>query len=72
MQGFNTYLAEPNHVSRIVCVRACVRAAAIHGAYNAISNVKSTVNFTLVISEVCVPSPLWLFSVVPRFRGFPV
>ena len=37
----------------------------IHGAYIISFSVEPIVFFTLVLSEVCVQCPIWLFSVVP-------
>jgi hypothetical protein len=64
MQGIHTYIRETNHVSRVLQCRK-YSALIIHGAYNAVFNIKLLCASTLALSEVCVLCPLQLCSAVP-------
>jgi hypothetical protein len=62
MQDIYTYILETNYVPREYGV-----AAILLLLFMVLISLVSVLNltFTLVLSEVCVLCPIWLFSVVP-------
>jgi len=63
MQGIYTYIPETNYVPREYSV-----AAILLLLFMVIMSLVSVLNllcFTLVLSEVCVQCPIWLFSGIP-------
>jgi len=62
MQGIFTYIPETNYIPREYSV-----AAILLLLFMVLIRLVSVLNctFTLVLSEVCVQCPIWLFSVVP-------
>ena len=63
MQGIYTHIPETNYVPREYGV-----AAIVLFPFKVLISLVSVLNllyFTLVLSEVCVQCPIWLFSVVP-------
>jgi len=63
MQCIYTYIPETNYVPREYGV-----AAILLLLFMVLISLVSALNllyFTLVLSEVCVQCPIWLFSVVP-------
>ena len=79
MQGIYNYIPEMNHVSRVYSVAAVlylqfalcvVLFCTLYVTLLCPLNMFYT--FTLVLYAVCVQRPVWLFSVVPSFRAFPI
>ena len=65
---FITFIPETNHVSRVYSVAVLYLQFVLHAVLFHTLNMSCT--FTLVLSEVCVQCPIWLFFVVPCFVLF--
>jgi len=70
MQGIYNYIAETNYVSRVYSVAAAlylqsVLLVMLFRMWNMFCA------FTLLLSEVCVQYPKWLFFVILWFCAFP-
>jgi len=63
MQGIYTYIPETNPVPREYSVAAILLL--LFMVLISLLSVLHLLYFTLVLSEVCVQCPIWLFSVVP-------
>ena len=70
MRGIYTYTPETNCVSRAHNVAAILQSQ--FRAHVMLFPMLSVCTFTLVLSEVCVQWPIWLFCVVPWFRASPL
>ena len=68
MQGIYTYIPETNYVPREYSVSAILLL--LFMVLISLVSVLIYCTFKLVLSEVCVQCPIWLFSVVPRHRVF--
>ena len=63
MQGIYTYIRETNYVPRKCSVADILLL--LFMVFISLVSVLNLLYFTLVLSEVCVQCPIWLFSVVP-------
>ena len=63
MQGIYTYIPETNYVPREYTVAAVLLL--LFMVLILLLAVLNLLYFTLVLSELCVQCPIWLFSVVP-------
>ena len=63
MQGIYTYIPETNYVPREYSVAAILLL--LFMVLISLVSVLNLLYFTLVLSEVCVQCPIWLFSRVP-------
>ena len=71
MQCIYNYVPETNSVSRIFDIATVLYLQfLLHVILFSPRNMFCT--FTLALSAVCVQCPVWLVSVIPRFRAFPV
>ena len=70
MQGIYTYIPETNCVPREYSVAAILLL--LFMVLISLVSVLNLLYFTLVLSEVSVQCPIWLFSAVPWLRVFPV
>ena len=70
MQCIYTYIPEIIHVPREYSVAAILQL--LFMVHIALLSMLNVCTFTSVLSDVCVLCPIWLFSVVPWFRAFPV
>ena len=68
MQGIYTYIPETNHVPRDYSVAAILLL--LFMVLISLVPVFNLLYFTLVLSEVCVQCPMWMFSVVPWLYVF--
>ena len=68
MQGIYTHIPETNYVPREYSV--AVILLFLFMVLISLLAVLNLLYFTLVLSEVCVQCPIWLFSVVPWLHGF--
>ena len=70
-QGIYNYTSETHHVSRVYSVAALLYLQFVQQVM-LLRRWNMFCTFTLLLSEVCVQFPIWLFVVVPRFRVVPV
>ena len=63
MQGIYTYIPETNYVPRDYSVAAILLL--LFMVLISLVSVLNLLYFYIVLSEVCVQCPIWLFSAVP-------
>jgi len=63
MQGIYTYIPRTNYVPREYSVAAILLL--LFMVLISLVPVLNLLYFTLVLSEVCIQCPIWLFSIVP-------
>jgi len=68
MQGIYTYISDTKYVPREYSVAAILLL--LFMVLISLVSVLNLLYFTLVLSEVCVLCPIWLFSGVPRLHVF--
>jgi hypothetical protein len=70
MQGIYNDIPETNHLPREYSVAAILQLMFMMHIMLVPMLIELYCTFTLVLSKVRVPRPIWLFSAVPEFHAF--